>query len=149
MTIEFWWRQIFEILMIHKPSRESLDVSQKIWAWSVQPFWRLLDTNRQTDRQTDKPNLYIDRYRNFIKFKEFVIIYYFFIMLIDFNTFQNPIENGFFKGLLNQFKYPLNFLLMALTWYSCFSFWKSTISKCTFFKSTACSFMQPGQRRKW
>ena len=68
MTIEFWWRQIFEILMIHKPSLKSLDVPQKIWARSVQPFWRLLDTNkqtnkqtnRQTDRQTDKPNLYID-----------------------------------------------------------------------------------------
>ena len=60
MTIEFWWRQIFEILMIHKPSRETPDVPRKIWARSVQPFWRFLDTNRQTDRQTDKPNLYID-----------------------------------------------------------------------------------------
>jgi len=38
--------------MIHKPSLESLDVPQKIWARSVQPFWRLLDTNKQTDRQT-------------------------------------------------------------------------------------------------
>ena len=36
--------------MIHKPSLESLDVPQKIWARSVQPFWI----------QTDKPNLYID-----------------------------------------------------------------------------------------
>jgi len=62
MTIEFWWRQIFEILIIDKPSLESLDVPQKIWARSVQLFWRLLDTNRQTDRQTDKPNLYIDYY---------------------------------------------------------------------------------------
>ena len=61
MTIEFWWRQIFEILMIHKPSLESLDGPQKIWGWSVQPFWRLLDTNKQTDKQTDKPNLYIDK----------------------------------------------------------------------------------------
>ena len=60
MTIEFWWRQIFEILMIHKPSLESLDVPQKIWGWSVQPFWRFLDTNKQTDKQTDKPNLFID-----------------------------------------------------------------------------------------
>ena len=31
-----------------------------MWARSVQPFWRLLDTNKQTDKQTDKPNLYID-----------------------------------------------------------------------------------------
>ena len=64
MKIEFWWRQIFEILIIHKPSLWSRDVPQKIWARSVQPFWRLLDTNRQTDRQTnkqtDKPNLYIE-----------------------------------------------------------------------------------------
>ena len=29
----------------------------KIWARSVQPFRRLLDTNKQTD----KPNLYIDK----------------------------------------------------------------------------------------
>ena len=60
MTIEFWWRQIFKISIIHKPSLLSHDVPQKIWARSVQPFWRLLDTNRQTNRQTDKPNLYID-----------------------------------------------------------------------------------------
>ena len=60
MKIEFWWRQIFEILIMHKPSLWSLDVPQKIWARSVQPFWRLLDTNKQTPGQTDKPNLYID-----------------------------------------------------------------------------------------
>ena len=52
-------------MIFHKPSLGSLDVPQKIWARSVQPFWRLLDTNNQTDRQTpkqtDKPNLY--RYR--------------------------------------------------------------------------------------
>ena len=34
--------------MIHKPSLGSLDVPHKIWARSVQPFRRLLDTNRQT-----------------------------------------------------------------------------------------------------
>jgi len=64
MKIEFWWRQIFEILVIHKPFLGSLGVPQKIWARSVQPFWRLLDTNKQTDTQTDKPNLYIDIYHN-------------------------------------------------------------------------------------
>ena len=48
MEIEFWWRHVFEILIIHKPSLGSLDVPHKIWARSVQPFWRLLDTNRQT-----------------------------------------------------------------------------------------------------
>ena len=62
MTIEFWWRQIFEILMIHKPSLESLDVPQKIWARSVQPFWRILDTNKQTDRQTDRQAKFIYRF---------------------------------------------------------------------------------------
>ena len=40
------------------------DVPQKIWARSVQPFWRLLNTNKhhnkQKNKQTDKPNLYID-----------------------------------------------------------------------------------------
>ena len=64
MKIEFWRRQIFEILIIHKPSLWTRDVPQKIWARSFQPFWRLLDTNKQTnkhtDKQTDKPNLYID-----------------------------------------------------------------------------------------
>jgi len=51
-------------LIIHKSSLGSREVPQKIWAQSVQPFWRLLDTNKQTDvqtpKQTDKPNLYID-----------------------------------------------------------------------------------------
>jgi len=52
------------IFIIHKPSLWPRDVPQKIWARSFQPFWRLLDTNKQTDtqtdKQTDKPNLYID-----------------------------------------------------------------------------------------
>ena len=52
--------QIFKISIIHKPSLGSLDVPQKIWARSGQPFWRLLDTNRQTPKQTPKPNLCID-----------------------------------------------------------------------------------------
>ena len=43
--IEFLWRQIFENSIIHKPSLGSRDVPQ---------------TNKQTNRQTDKPNLYID-----------------------------------------------------------------------------------------
>ena len=47
--------QTFEIWTIHKPSQGSSEVPHKIWARSFQPFWRLLDTNRQTD----KLNLYI------------------------------------------------------------------------------------------
>ena len=46
----------FKIFIIHKPSLGSRYVPQKIWARSVQPFERLLDTNKQTD----KPNLYIE-----------------------------------------------------------------------------------------
>ena len=52
MKIEFWWRQIFEILIIHKPYLWSRDVPQKIWVRSVQPFWRLLDTSKQTDERS-------------------------------------------------------------------------------------------------
>jgi len=51
-------------LIIHKPSLGSRNVPHKIWAWSVQPFWRLLDTNKQTD----KPNLYIEDERKFLLF---------------------------------------------------------------------------------
>ena len=60
MKIEFLWRQIFEILIIHKHSLGSRDVLHKIWARSVQPFGRLLDTNKLTNEQTPKLNLYID-----------------------------------------------------------------------------------------
>ena len=105
MKNEFWWRQIFEILIIHKPSLGSLDVPQKIWARSVQPFWRLLDTNRQTDRQTpkqtDKPNLYIDGlykyiYIIYIFFKKYIFIYM--LDIADQTTWQN---------LLNFLKKPV------------------------------------------
>ena len=43
---------IFVILSIHKPSLSSCQFQHKIWARSVQPFWRLLDTNKQTNTQT-------------------------------------------------------------------------------------------------
>ena len=55
MKIDFCWRQNFDILLVHKPSYE---IPHKIWARSMQPFWRLLDTNKQTD----KTNLYIIDY---------------------------------------------------------------------------------------
>ena len=57
MKIEFWWRHIFEILIIHKPSLWSRDVPQKIWPDRFSRFdvyWI------QTNKQTDTPNLYID-----------------------------------------------------------------------------------------
>ena len=38
-------------MIIYKPSLGSREVPQKIMARSVQPLWRLLDTNKQTDRQ--------------------------------------------------------------------------------------------------
>ena len=40
----------------------SRDVLHKIWAWSVQPFWRLLDTNKQTNEQTDRQAKFIYRW---------------------------------------------------------------------------------------
>ena len=50
--IKSFWRQLFVILSIHTPSLGSCEVSHKIWARSVQPFWRLLDTNRQPYKQS-------------------------------------------------------------------------------------------------
>ena len=52
-----FWRSNFDggnffILLIHKPSLGSREGPHKVWAWSVEPFWRLLDTNKQTDTQT-------------------------------------------------------------------------------------------------
>ena len=62
MKYECWWSQFFENLIMYKFSLGSREVQIKIWAWSVQPFWRLLDTNRQTASQVDKQRIkiYID-----------------------------------------------------------------------------------------
>ena len=83
-----------EILIIHKPSLWSRDVPQKIWARSVQPFWRLLDTNKQTntqtDRQTDKPNLYID-----VIFKKIFAVQFWLYPKIN-----TPIDGKIFATLL-------------------------------------------------
>ena len=50
----------FEILIIHKPSLGSCEVPHKIRAWSLQQFWRLLDTtNRKTIKHTDKQSINI------------------------------------------------------------------------------------------
>ena len=48
--------------IIYKLSLGPSEIPQKFWAQSVQPFWRLFDTNKQTYKQTDKPNLQIDYY---------------------------------------------------------------------------------------
>jgi len=63
---------MFEILIIHKPSLGSCEVPQQIWARLVQPFWRLLDTNKQTDTQTSK--VYI--FSEFVKIVEEKVKYY-------------------------------------------------------------------------
>ena len=47
MLIEFCYKQIFEILIIHKSPLGSRYVPHKIWSRLVQPFWHLLDTDRQ------------------------------------------------------------------------------------------------------
>ena len=49
MKIEFCWRQILDILIIHKPSLGPCEVPQFFLARSVSPFWRL-QTNRHPDR---------------------------------------------------------------------------------------------------
>ena len=51
-NIELCQRQIFEISIIHKPSLVSREVPQKLWARSVQLFWRLLDTNKHPDKES-------------------------------------------------------------------------------------------------
>ena len=61
MKLEFCWRQIFEILIIHKPSqvtsrshtRKGLDQFSR-----VDVYW--IQTDRQTDKQNDKQSIYID-----------------------------------------------------------------------------------------
>ena len=53
-----FWR-IFKILIIHKPFLEKREVTHKIWARSVQLFWRLLDTNKQTPRHTPRHTNYV------------------------------------------------------------------------------------------
>ena len=50
MTIEFCWRLIFLILIIHKLSLGTCEVPQKMLAQSVEPFWRL-QTNKKTPKQ--------------------------------------------------------------------------------------------------
>ena len=50
MKIEFCWKLIFEILILHKPTMGSCEVSHNIWARLVQPFWCLLHTNKQTSK---------------------------------------------------------------------------------------------------
>ena len=44
--------KFFTFFYIHKPSLVSreIPIPQKNWIRSVQPFWRLLDTNRQTSK---------------------------------------------------------------------------------------------------
>jgi len=55
---QIFGRQIFDNLIIHKPSLGSRDVPHKIWSRSVQPFWRLLETNTQAKKHTDKQSIY-------------------------------------------------------------------------------------------
>ena len=55
MTIEFCWRLIFEILIIHKPFMGSCEVPHKIWVRSFQLFLVFIgykQTNKQTDKQS-------------------------------------------------------------------------------------------------
>ena len=51
MEIQFLLEAIFEILIINKPFLGTGEVPHKIWARSVQPFGRLLDTKKQAYKQ--------------------------------------------------------------------------------------------------
>ena len=115
MKIEFWWRQIFENLIIHKPSLGSREIPQKIWTRSVQPFWRLLDTNRQTNRQTDKPNLYIDSENN-VPFVFVIIKKWLFFLKI----WKKCPHSKFFLNLhsLSKLKFTYNIFQYKLRFFS-------------------------------
>ena len=52
IKIEICWRQIFEILTIYITFPGDMLSPTQIGPWSVQPFWRLLDTNKQTNKQS-------------------------------------------------------------------------------------------------
>ena len=80
ISIELGWNCCVGINLEHLISRSSMGTfnlritawsfKHKIWARSVQPFWRLLDTNKQTNTQTPMLNFYID----FLDFQNFIII---------------------------------------------------------------------------
>ena len=62
MKIEFWWRQIFKILIIHKPGVPRCPTKNLVPIGSaVLTFIGYKQTDRQRNKQTDKPNLYIDK----------------------------------------------------------------------------------------
>ena len=60
-------KQLFVILSIHSPSLESCE----IWARLVQPFWRSIDANKQTDKHRAK---YINICRYLINNAPFYIL---------------------------------------------------------------------------
>ncbi len=60
MKIEFWWRQIFKISIIHNPSLWSRDVPQKIWTRSGSAVLTFIG-HKQTDKQTDRQAKFIYR----------------------------------------------------------------------------------------
>ena len=61
--IEFCRKQIFEILIIYKPSLGTCEVPHKIWARSVKSFFLFLEkTDRQTNRQAKYRLLILNRY---------------------------------------------------------------------------------------
>ena len=57
-NIDGFIKDNFSILNRPKPSLGSCELPQKMWARSVHPFWRLLDTNGQTDSRTSKVFIY-------------------------------------------------------------------------------------------
>ena len=83
-------------MIIYKSSLGSHGVTQKIWARSVQPFWHLLDTNKQTNRHPDKPNLYIDyAVRGASRLYSILIVNMIFLFKKRFADFINNNKNSF------------------------------------------------------
>ena len=60
MKIEFRWRHVFDIFTIHKPSLGLREIPQKFGPDRFSRFDVHWIQNMTTDKQTDKPNLYID-----------------------------------------------------------------------------------------
>ena len=95
--VKNFWTPKFVILSVQKPSLGSCEVPKKVWARSVQPFWRILDTNKQTD----KLNLFIECFIN----ASISILYLLFKTEILLPLINNHVDNLFIILNINHFNY--------------------------------------------
>ena len=71
MKIEFCWMQVFEILIIHKPSMGNVRYHTKFGPNRfnhIDVYW--IQKNKQTNRQTDKQSKYIDGEKTIFEIKK-------------------------------------------------------------------------------